>query len=123
MKEEKGNQMTTTNIIGLPSGPTNRYFTEVGYSQTYPWKVVARSASGKTLTLREVKTEKNPDWKPEFHVGGFCAHCSNQSEQTWLYEGIGEREIKIRLCKGGVWRSKGVKFVEDRAQYFYDYNF
>lgn len=109
--------MAETNIKNLPEGS---YFTEVGYSQMYPLKEVRRTAQ--TVTLVRVKAERDPDWKPEMHPGGFVAHCSNQLEQTWLYAGLEEYEITIYATKLG-WSRKGVKFIENRATYFYDYNF
>ena len=111
-----------TNIKNLPL-EGNVYFTERGYSQSYPWVVISRSESGKTLTLAKVKVAADPEWKPEFHIGGFAAHCSNQSEQTWLFDEIDyEYTTQIRLTKKG-WSHKGTRFTEDRAVEFYDYNF
>lgn len=108
-----------TNIKNLPEG---EYFTEVGYSQLYPWKVIKRTA--KTVTLAYVDVAPDPAWKPEMHPGGFCAHCSNQHSQTWLYAGVAEtrRTEVVRMTKCG-WARKGVKFIENQARYFYDYNF
>ena len=117
---------TRTNLVGLPNGPTNKYFTERGYSQSYPWKMLKQSASGKTLTLARVKTQPDPAWKDKinFIPGGFSAQCSNQNQQTWLYDGIQtDHTITIRKNKRGIWMNKGVKFSEDVAVYFYDYNF
>lgn len=110
--------MTATNIKNLPEG---NYVTEIGYSQSYPWQVVKETA--KTKTIVRVKTKTDPDWKPEMHPGGFAAHCSNQSQQTWLYDGLSQETKTIRLNKKGKWVHKGVHFVLDRATYFYDYNF
>ena len=109
--------MTATNIKGLPEG---KYWTEYGYSQSYPWVEVKRTA--KTVTLAPVKTERDPDWKPEIIPGGFAGHCTNQQEQTWLYDGVSEGRTVIRLTKNG-WKRKNTKFVQDVAKYFYDYNF
>ena len=110
--------MTVTNIKNLPEGI---YFTEIGYSQSYPWVEVSRTA--KTVTLAKVNVTKDPDWKPKMHPGGFSAHCSNQSDQTWLFDSINEDYTKtIRQTNKG-WAHKGVRFSEDRAIEFYDYNF
>lgn len=110
--------MIKTNIKGLPEG---KYFTEIGYSQQYPWVEVKRTA--KTATLAKVIVKADPDWKPEMHAGGFFAHCSNQSEQTWLFHKIDEgRTCTIRETKRG-WSRKGTRFIEDRAVEFYDWNF
>jgi hypothetical protein len=112
--------MTKTNIKGLPEG---KYWTEYGYSQSYPWIEIARTE--KTVTLAKVKTKNDPEWlaKREFIPGGFCGHVPNQSEQTWLFDGINVENVKkIRKTKRG-WSHKGVVFREDRAIEFYDYNF
>ena len=106
-----------TNIKNLPTG---EYVTELGYSQSYPWKVIKKTA--KTMTVQAVRTKRDPKWKPEMHSGGFCAHCSNQHSQTWLYDGLDEGTQVIRKTKKG-WSLRGVPYVENRAQYFYDYNF
>lgn len=111
--------MTDTNIKNLPEGRT--YFTEIGYSQQYPWVEVKRTAT--TVTLAKVLVEADPEFVPEFHYGGFCAHCSNQSEQTWLFVGIDDGYRRtIRKTKNG-WSHMGVRFVEGRAREFYDWNF
>ena len=120
--------MTVTNIKNLPMGPGNRYFTERGYSQSYVYKEISRTA--KTRTLARVLSVKDPEWKPDFVPGGFCAHCTNQSEQTWVYAGIDAddtvtvREVKSRYYgEDTCWGYKGRTFVEGRAREFYDYNF
>ena len=120
----------TTNIKGLPEG--KNYFTELGYSQSYTWVEVSRSASGKTVTLARVNVASDPEWKEkmEWHVGGFTANCANQGQQTWLFESIDYKVTrKVRVCKSRyydrdyAWASNGVEFVENRAREFYDYNF
>lgn len=112
--------MTKTNIKNLPEGV---YFTEVGYSQLYPWVEIKRTE--KTVTLARVVVEADPEWlaKKEFFPGGFCGHCPNQHQQTWLFGFVNQEHIKvIRKTKRG-WSYKGVVFVEDCAKEFYDYNF
>ena len=109
-----------TNIKNIPADRT--YFTERGYSQSYPWVEVKRTA--KTVTVAKVNVEADPEWKPVFHVGGFSANCSNQSEQTWLFANIDPKYTRtLRLNKKGEWKSDGVKYSEDKAVEFYDYNF
>lgn len=111
--------MTDTNIKGLPEGRT--YFTEIGYSQTYPWVEVKRTA--RTVTLARVVVVKDPDFVPEFHAGGFCAHCSNQQDQTWLFHRIEDsRVVTVRKTKNG-WSWRGIRFIEGQAREFFDFNF
>lgn len=113
-------------MSNVKNAPEGRYFTEHGYSQVYPWVVTKVSPSGKTITLAHVETKKDPEWKPNFISGGFCAHCDNQHEQTWLFDGISPMRTKtIRLNKKGQWVHKDVTFTEspNGPCYFYDYNF
>lgn len=115
--------MTThTNIKNLPMGPGNTYFTEHGYSQSYPWKEIKRTA--KTRTLAKVEIKRDPEWKPEMIPGGFAAHCTNQQQQTWLYDHVDmDATVTVRMNKKGEWVRHGTRYTEDRAVYFYDYNF
>ena len=39
-----------------------------------------------TITVRRDKAILNPNFRPEFIVGGFAAHCTNQDEQSYTYE-------------------------------------
>jgi len=111
--------MTETNIKNLPEGRT--YWTEYGYSQSYPWVEVKRTE--KTVTLAKVYVDKDPEWKPNIIPGGFFGHCDNQHDQTWLFKEIrDDHTVIIRKTKRG-WSHKGVSFVPDRAVEFYDYNF
>lgn len=110
--------MTDTNLKGLPEG---EYVTEIGYSQSYPWKVIKRTAH--TVTVVPVLHARDPEWKPEIIPGGFAGHCTNQRQQTWLYAGIDESSPRtLRWGKRGL-THKGVCYVEGRADYHYDYNF
>lgn len=114
---------TQTNIKNLPVDNGEVYFTEIGYSQSYPWVEVSRTA--KTVTLAKVNVAPDPEWeaKMEYYPGGFCGHMANQQAQTWLYAGVDREQTKtIRMTKQG-WAYKGVRFVEGRAREFYDYNF
>lgn len=110
--------MTKTNIKNLPEG---NYFTEWGYSQSYPYLEIERTA--KTVTIVPVRVEKDPEFTPHILPGGFAGHCTNQHEQTWLFKGIDPRYPRtIRLTKKG-WSLKGVRYSEGVAREFYDYNF
>lgn len=110
---------TSTNIKNLPAD--REYFTERGYSQSYPWVVVKRTA--KTVTLAAVEVTPDPEWKAEVLPGGFVGHCVNQHEQTWIFSHIDMNHTKvIRNTKRG-WRLRDVPFTEGRATHFYDYNF
>ena len=107
-----------SNIKQLPKG----YYFSGGFgSDCHAYKVIAETAKTKTLAKVEVKTD--PDWQPEFHAGGFVAHCSNSREQTWIFDKIDfESTIKIRLTKNG-WSEHGARYVGNIALEIYDYNF
>lgn len=113
---------TETNIKNLPALPEGKtYFTEHGYSQSYPWAEIKRTPT--TVTLARVKVAKDPAWKPDIVPGGFVGHCTNQSEQTWMFAEIDlNHTTKIYKTKSG-WARKGTRFSEGRAYEFYDYNF
>lgn len=120
-------KVISTNIKNLPlfleSTPLN-YFTEIGWSQSYPWVEVKRTA--KSVTLMKVDVKGDPEWqaKKQFIPGGFCGHTPNQSEQTWLFDKFNKNKTtRIFMTKRGTWKRKGVKFVEGSAREFYDYNF
>ena len=113
-----------TNVKGLPEG---EYLTQTMYSDTSPWVVVSRT--DKTITVAPVLTERDPDWTPNIIPGGFAGHCTNQDEQTWLYAGVGEGRLTLRLKKSRycgsdkLWGSKGYEFIANGAVRRYDYNF
>jgi hypothetical protein len=109
---------TRTNLKGLPDGV---YFTERGYTQSYPWVQIKRT--DKTATIAKVLVGPDPDWHPEIIPGGFAGHCTNQRDQTWLYAGVDLGNTRrIRLTRQG-WMLHGTRYAEDRAIEFYDYNF
>lgn len=114
--------MTTTNIKNLPNhDETGLYFTGLLHTDTKPYMVLTRTA--KTVTVCPIRVKPDPDWKPEMIPGGFAAHCTNQRQQTWLYDGVDDTQMKtLRLTKKG-WVCRGQRFIEDRAIRFHDYNF
>lgn len=78
----------------------------------------------KTLTLRRCKATLSDDFKPDFVVGGFIAHCTNNGAQKWEYEEDEDGEIYKAH-----WSEKkksffvhGLRVVSGRHE-FYDYNF
>lgn len=95
------------------------------WSDRYACTVVARTA--KTLTLRRDKAKLKDSWKPEFVVGGFSAHCTNNEEQEWEYEPDPDGELfKAHWSeKRGGWQSgsDGSCIVIRGRHEYYDYNF
>lgn len=49
------------------------------YTDIEPCTVIKRTAS--TITIRYDDAKLNGNWKPEFDIGGFAAHCTNNNEQ------------------------------------------
>jgi hypothetical protein len=101
-----------------------KYANHIGYSDINPYEVV-RIVSEKTIEIRAMKAERDESVKLEFHVGGFLAHCSNQTDQNWLITSDeSESVIRIRLGKNGWKSAHGARFkLADEPIKFYDYNF
>lgn len=118
--------MTTTETTTAIKAFCNNH----GYSQVYAYEVV-KVISEKTVEIRRMKATLDPTWKPEMSVGGFAAHCSNQSEQRWLFESdesapvIRARKVKPSYSNGfRNWKSVyGGHVMSDTPREFYDYNF
>lgn len=54
------------------------------WSDVSPVTVIKKTAQ--TMTVRFDKAERDPNWKPEWEIGGFAAHCTNNDEQKWIIE-------------------------------------
>lgn len=95
-----------------------------GYSDVKAYEIV-KVVSEKTIEIRRMNAVKDPNWKPEFVVGGFAGHCTNQNEQKWIYSQNTEAKvIRARLNKKGQWKSVyGRHVLSDKPREFYDYNF
>ena len=105
--------------------PSLGYANLITHSDSFPFEVVCE-ISTKTIVVRMMKAELDPTWKPEILVGGFSAHCSNQSSQRWTCSSDKDRPIiRIRKHKDGQWRdSHGNRYVRaDQPRRFHDYNF
>lgn len=101
-----------------------KYANHHGYSDVTPYEVV-KHVSNQTIEIREMDAEKDPSWVPDWHVGGFAGHCSNQHEQKWFIKSNETNPVvRIRLGKQG-WKDKhGRKFdLSNEPVRFYDYNF
>jgi len=78
-----------------------------------------------TITVQRDKATLDPDFKPEFIPGGFCAHCTNQEEQKYTYE----RDPKGELYtfhwsnKYNSYGQPGDLMATSGRREFYDYNF
>lgn len=91
------------------------------WSDVSPVTVIKRTA--KTITVRYDKATRDPEWKPEFEVGGFSAHCTNNDEQKWIIEeDPNGRTDTFRLRKVG-WRNAADEKLYPGWMKRYDYNF
>lgn len=78
-----------------------------------------------TITVRRDKATLDPEFKPEFIPGGFCAHCTNQYEQTYSYEPDPDGAVHTFYWsrKFGTYGTPGhLRLIRGRHE-FYDYNF
>lgn len=99
--------------------------TEYLWSDAHACTVIARTA--KTMTIQRDKATLDPNFKPEWILGGFSAHCTNSDEQEWTYERDPNGEIiKCRWSeKHGRWQSGSdgsIRIGRGRHEH-YDYNF
>lgn len=71
------------------------------------------------------KATLNPDFKPEFIPGGFAAHCTNQSEQSYTYEPDEKGEVTTFHWSDKFQRygQPGNLTLSKGRHEFYDYNF
>lgn len=101
------------------------YANKLGWTDCTPFEVIKQNTERK-YTVRLMNTERDPNWTPECHVGGFCAHVSNNYEQKWIITSNPEGyTTEIRLNKKGEWKDKyGARYnISDHPVKFHDYNF
>lgn len=73
------------------------------------------------LILARVNYESDKSFTPDWHPGGFCANCSNQDEQKYIYTVDESDTFEIRWTPG---KSKiGQHIISDKPFRFYDFNF
>ena len=104
--------------INVGDGVTVTYWTDAN-----AYTVIKRTA--KTLTLQRDKAILDKNFKPDFIPGGFCAHCTNQNEQSYEYEKDENGEIVTAYwseAKRGFYVDKSLRLIKGRHE-FYDYNF
>ena len=113
MKNEKNIRQT----VKVGDGVTLRLWTD---AEAYT--VIRKTAN--TLTIRRDKATLDPAFKPEFEVGGFIARCTNQHEQSYLYEADPNGAVRRAYWseKDRCYRADGMT-VEMGRHEFYDYNF
>lgn len=107
----------------LPEGDC-KYANRRLYTDVEPYEIIGMRGK-RTYLLREMKVEKNPEWKPEFVPGGFSAICTNNAMQQWIIEPDPNGGMKeLRLNKNGSLGGKyNVHTFSDVPIKHYDYNF
>ena len=101
-----------------------QYANHIGYSDVNPFEII-RKISDKTIEIRAMSAERDPNWKPDFVPGGFFGTVVNQDSQKWIISSNPEGEVvRIRLGKRG-WKDRhGRRYdLSDKPYKFYDYNF
>ncbi len=101
-----------------------KFANQYGFSDITPHEIV-RVISDRTLEVRKMDSLLAEGQKPEFIVGGFAGHCTNQHELRWDITSNDLNPVfRIRLSKSGWKDAHGHKFgLNDEPIRFYDYNF
>lgn len=95
------------------------------WSDVSPCTVIKRTKT--TITVRYDKATRKESWKPEWVVGGFSAHCTNNDDQgdAWEIE-----EDPNGIVDTFRWHKKENAFVNKSGERLYpewakkyDYNF
>jgi hypothetical protein len=94
------------------------------YSDSHAGTVVKVTKT--SVTVQRDKSTLDPNFKPDFVVGGFAGHCTNQSDQRYTYEADPNGElVKFNWSKKySQFRNtkQGRSLTKNRHE-FYDYNF
>ena len=102
------------------------FCSEAGYSDWYPNEVV-EVRTDRLIVVRAMKSEIDPSWKADFHVGGFCGHTANNHSQRWNCESDEDSVlVKVRWheAKGRWGIGTHRKFYcDDAPRKFHDFNF
>lgn len=93
------------------------------WSDRYAATVI--KATKNMVVVRRDTAILDPNFKPEFIIGGFCAHCTNQSDQTYNYRPNPEgEEYKIYWSKKYRRYGQPGEYSLSKGRHeFYDYNF
>lgn len=63
------------------------------WTDEYPVTIIKKTAT--TLTVRRDKAVLDPNWKPEFVIGGFSAHCTNNDNQQWIITDDPDGDVEV----------------------------
>jgi len=112
-------------MVGVGVREMKKYANFHGYTDVEPCEVV-RVVSDRTLEIRRMEADLDPDWSPRYIPGGFSAFCINNSEQEWIiFRNEDNSVFRVRLHKDQKWYDKhGSCYVlSDMPRKFHDYNF
>ena len=106
------------------------FVTMCGYSDREPYEVV-KMISDKTVEVRLMDAELDPEYKPNIVAGGFSGHCTNNGGKWIITKNENNPTMRIRWSEAkGQWQKAGkhisgaIRFAMADAPYkFYDYNF
>ena len=93
------------------------------WSDVEPVTIIAKTKT--TLTVRYDKAERDPNWKPEWIVGGFSAHCTNNDDQQWIIseDPNGNTEVFRWSKRLNCYKNTGGCKLHPYWAKHYDYNF
>lgn len=94
-----------------------------GYTDVQPYEIIGMTKT--TLKLREMKAELAEGQKPEFMIGGFSGHCTNQHQLEYTIQADPEGSVvTAHLRKDGCYHSVyGRHILSAEPRRFYDYSF
>lgn len=92
------------------------------WSDSHAYTVIKRTPS--TITVQRDKAILDKNFKPEWIAGGFAGHCTNQDEQSYIYERNEKGEVlTLRYSKKYGRFMYLEKSISIGRHEFYDYNF
>ena len=100
---------------GLIGKFVNRYL----FSDINPVGKIEGIKGKSTIILNPVDVVKDEEFKPNYIVGGFAAHCDNQDEQKWIFNVNESKTFEMRVSNEMLKQYR----IDDKPRKFYDYNF
>lgn len=100
-----------------------KYANMLMYSDIKPFEVLKHTR--KTITIRPMDYERDPNWNPVYVSGGYAGHCVNQNEQKWIITSNENNPVvRAWLHKDGFYYHNGNRFyLSVKPVRYYDYNF
>ena len=107
----------------LENGKIGDGVTACYYTDRHAYTIIGRTA--KTLRIQRDKATLSKDFKPEFIIGGFAAHCTNNNSQRYDYAKDPDGVIKTAYWSevNGCFRIDGSTPLSIGRHEFYDYNY